>query len=197
MAVSDEQKIANIKEAQNYLRTVSKHNPKVSSVLPSGIYDDDTKEAVKSFQSEYGLPVTGKIDTETWDSLYKVYKEAIVCFSELVRILPVSVRNDPVISGNAGYSIYIIQAMLNTISQFYDNMKKAPINGIYDSETAESVKSIQRVNGQEQTGEIDINTWNSLAMLYNYHSSIDERDYVPLKIDKDAAVPQNINRSVG
>jgi hypothetical protein len=42
------------------------------------------------------------------------------------------------------------------------------------------------VNGQEPTGEIDVKTWNALAMIYNYHASIDERDYIPLKVDDNA-----------
>lgn len=185
MPVSDEQKKMNINEAQEYLHIVSKFNTKIPSVIPGGSYNNETREAVKAFQNEYGLPPTGEIDNATWEALYNAYKEALIYFTELERIRPLPFEGIPVRLGSAGYAIYIIQAMLNTISQFYDNMTGAAMNGIYDKETSDSIKRVQEVNGLEPTGVIDEKTWNAFAKLYNYHAAIDEGDKMPLRTAKD------------
>lgn len=185
MPISDEQKKMNINEAQEYLHIVSKFNPKIPSVIPGGTYNAETKEAVKAFQNEYGLPPTGEIDNATWEALYNAYKEALKYFAELERIRPLPFEGIPIRPGSAGYAVYIIQAMLNTIAQFYDNMEGAPINGIFDKATSDSVKFVQKVNGQEPTGVIDESTWNNLAKLYNYHAAIDEGDKMPLQRESD------------
>lgn len=185
MPVSDEQKKNNINEAQEYLHVISKFDPRIPTVIPGGTYNDETREAVKVLQNEYGLPPTGEIDNATWEAIYNAYKEALIYFTELERILPLPFEGIPVRLGSAGYAIYIIQAMLNTISRFYDNMESAPMNGIYDKETSDAVKNVQKVNGLEPTGIIDAKTWNSLAKLYNYHAEIDESDTIPLRAEKD------------
>ncbi|MCD7730696.1 MAG: peptidoglycan-binding protein [Oscillospiraceae bacterium] len=181
MAVSNEQRRSDIRELQSYLRTISRVNPKIPMVFPNGIFDDSTKAAVTAFQAEYGLPVTGGADTDTWNAVYRAYKDALVFLESPEAIIPTAaiMPEKSIVIGNAGYAVYIIQAMLNTILQFYDNIENAPVNGIYDGRTAASVMDVQRVNGQEPTGVMDINTWNSLARLYNYHAMMDDIDNFP------------------
>ena len=40
-----------------------------SDYTPSGIYDEATASVVRDFQKRNHIPVTGKVDRETWDAL--------------------------------------------------------------------------------------------------------------------------------
>lgn len=182
-----ENKASDVREAQRYLRTISKYNPNIPMTVADGTYSDDTREAVAAFQRERGLPETGEIDPRTWDELYKLYKEAALFFAELESINPRAVTETPLTKGSAGYPVYIIQVMLNTISQFYDNLKGASINGIYDNETAEEIRRIQAISGLPETGDLNRATWNALARIYNYHAAIDDID------NDEAAYTMSIN----
>ena len=185
-----ENKASDVREAQRYLRTISKYNANIPMTVADGTYSDDTRDAVAAFQRERGLPETGELDPKTWDELYKLYKEAALFFSELESISPRAVGETPLTIGSAGYPVYIIQVMLNTISQFYDNLKGASINGIYDNETADEIRRIQTIAGLPETGKLNRATWNALARIYNYHAAIDD-------IDNDRAVYTVSIKSVG
>lgn len=185
-----ENKASDVREAQRYLRTISKYNPNIPMTVADGTYSDDTRDAVAAFQRERGLPETGELDPKTWDELYKLYKEAALFFSELESISPRAVGETPLTIGSAGYPVYIIQVMLNTIAQFYDNLSGAAINGIYDNETAEEIRRIQTIAGLPETGKLNRATWNALARIYNYHAAIDD-------IDNDRAAYTVSIKSVG
>lgn len=196
MRLSEEQKTSDIREVQKYLRLVSQYNPNIPTVVPDGIFNEETAEAVRKFQQEYGLPETSRVDSETWDKLYEIYREAAEYYAALETIQPLRSDIRMLERGGAGYPVYIIQIMLNTISQFYDNLDAPRITGVYDDATENSVKEIQHIAGIDETGRIDYLTWNRLARLYNYHAAIDEMDNIPEKAEEDiSALP--VSRFVG
>ena len=43
------------------------------TVPHSGVYDEDTAEAVKDFQARHGLPETGEVDRATWDAIASTF----------------------------------------------------------------------------------------------------------------------------
>ncbi len=45
----------------------------LGDVPQTGIYDEETMEAVRSFQRRHGLPQTGEVDRTTWDALATTY----------------------------------------------------------------------------------------------------------------------------
>ena len=66
---SEEQKSQHIYDLQTCLRRLQQERG-VSPLVPDGIYGAETAEAVRAHQRECGLPVTGRVDRETWDSIY-------------------------------------------------------------------------------------------------------------------------------
>jgi peptidoglycan hydrolase-like protein with peptidoglycan-binding domain len=46
-----------------------------SPPYPSGIFDDKTENAVKSFQRTNGLSPSGRVDKQTWNTLSLVYNK--------------------------------------------------------------------------------------------------------------------------
>ena len=62
-----------IREIQEYLLDISYRNGEFSSVSIDGFYGKETAEAVRGFQRSVALPVTGTVDFETFNTLYRVY----------------------------------------------------------------------------------------------------------------------------
>lgn len=171
MAYTDEDKKGHIFELQDYLRRVSRDNENIPLVVPSGVYDERTEDAIRKFQREYGLPATGKVDRETWDKLYEVYLQTEEYYAELISILPIINADENLKQGERGFDIYILQAMLNTVFSRYANIPLLDMDGVYGEKTADAVRHLQEIAGEEQTGDVDYRTWNRLAQLYNLHKT--------------------------
>lgn len=173
MAVSEEQRKADIKELQGYLNTVAGENDNIPYVIPDGVYGEATRNAVSDFQQESGLPVTGEVDEQTWRALLKAY-ETIVNFNASLELIQPFARRELILNeGDTGFVVYIIQAMLDTVGQFYSNLDSPKITGVYDEATVKSVRQLQHILRMNETGKFDRNTWNGLAKLYNFHALID------------------------
>ncbi|MCM1023294.1 MAG: peptidoglycan-binding protein [Prevotella sp.] len=170
MAYTDEEKKRHISEIQKYLRTVAQANENIPVVIPTGVYDEKTAEAVRAFQKEYGLPVTGTVDRETWDLLFEVYLAVQEYFTENAAIMPFPDSAYTICEGDKNNTVYILQAMLNTVAEYYSNVNSVAIDGVYGNSTVEAVKNMQTVTGEECTGTVDYKTWNKLARLYNFHA---------------------------
>ena len=68
--------------------------------------------------------------------------------------------------GERSELVFITQLMLNALSLYYDLPYTAP-NGSYDEVTMSAVREFQRANMLAETGEIDPDTWDRLAIEYN------------------------------
>lgn len=170
MAYTDEEKKSHIAEIQKYLRTISQTNQNIPTVIPTGVYDDKTAEAVRVFQREYGLPVTGTVDRETWDLLFEVYLAVQEYLTESAAIMPFPDSSYSICEGDKNYTVYILQAMLNTIAEYYANVDSISVNGVYGKATTDAIKNMQTVTGENSTGDVNYNTWNKIARLYNFHA---------------------------
>ena len=161
MPYTDEQKKAHILELQQYLYAISMFRDNIPQILPSGVYDRETAEAVKAFQREFGLPETGEVDSATWDMLVKVYLDYLDSAPAAYHVFPS--RTFVVHIGDSGQIVYIIQAMLNGIGKAYDNMPAAAVCGEFNEETADAVRKFQKKMGLPESGCVDCKTWNMLV----------------------------------
>ncbi|MBQ4527823.1 MAG: peptidoglycan-binding protein [Clostridia bacterium] len=66
-----------VSSAQYFLLIISKFDPRINSVPVTGEFGQLTFEAIKNFQSVYGLDVTGVIDEQTWNTIYDTYSAII------------------------------------------------------------------------------------------------------------------------
>ncbi len=62
-----------VKTIQNQLNAISRSYPAIPKVREDGIYGESTAEAVRTFQSIFGLPQTGVVDFKTWYEISRVY----------------------------------------------------------------------------------------------------------------------------
>ena len=59
---------------QYFLSILAQFDPLIPFVTLDGIYGPATRQAVRSFQTAQGLPVTGTVDTATWNALYSAFE---------------------------------------------------------------------------------------------------------------------------
>ena len=156
-------------DIQRYLYTISRVNPLVPRVNPDGIYGPETEAAVSEFQRLYRLCVTGKVNLETWDMLFKIYNESLAIIDEPAMISPFSVNlmGGVLQNGDRCDTVYIVQVMLDTIRVEFNCIPHVEITGYYGDDTEEAVRKFQEHSGFEVTGVIDLDTWNGMANSYN------------------------------
>ena len=170
----EEQKNA-ILEIQRILRDLDFLDSDLARIRLTGNYDGETKEAVRMFQEKYDLPVTGVVDHTTWQVLQAVNKAQREA-TQLARAIYILPKNEDytIFPGLKDDVIYVIQHLLNTISQEYDGINGVPFNGIYDEATQNAIKELQRINLLEANGIIDPVTFNALAREYERINSVNQ-----------------------
>ena len=162
-----------VTELQEWLRALHFSGYPINLIIPDGVYNSQTKEAVSQFQRFIGLPVTGIVDRSTWDALYGAYKT-----SEFERSRPNALYPFPesvgyiLTPGEVSDIVMIIQIMIDTLSGYYDGIS-VEVNGRYDEQTRLAVEEFQKANELAVTGHIDKATWNRLADVYNRFNNID------------------------
>ncbi len=154
---------------QEYLYAISQNDPDIIRTNPDGIYGEQTKEAVRGFQRKYSLSPTGKVDLETWQRLLSEYKKAMKKLSPPSMISPFSEKTKDrlLTSGDITETVGVIKHMLRTIGIEHELPEEISYDLTYDSATVAAVKKFQLVSGLEPSGNVDLDTWNTLAVSYN------------------------------
>ncbi|MBS6194352.1 MAG: peptidoglycan-binding protein [Clostridiales bacterium] len=73
---------AKVRQIQEQLNTISQVYTAIPSINPDGIYGEATKNAVRRFQSVFGMPQTGIVDYSTWYEIQEIFV-AITRIAEL------------------------------------------------------------------------------------------------------------------
>ncbi|MDO4454229.1 MAG: peptidoglycan-binding protein [Eubacteriales bacterium] len=62
-----------VRQIQEQMNTIAGSYPLIPKVTPDGIYGEQTQNAVKVFQSVFGLPQTGIVDYRTWYKIQEIF----------------------------------------------------------------------------------------------------------------------------
>ena len=62
-----------VRQMQEQLNVIADAYPALPKITADGIYGPATANAVREFQSVFGLPVTGKVDYPTWYKISEIY----------------------------------------------------------------------------------------------------------------------------
>lgn len=165
MAYTPSDKRSHVKEAQTYLRGLSYFNPEIPRIAVDGIYGIHTAEAVKAFQRWAGLPDTGAIDRATWQELARAYAKT-GAGRPVTGIYP-SLTDFLIQKGDHGNTVLLVQFMLDKVASTYSNLPRIPSSGDFDDQTAAAVIKFQQISGLPETGAVDRDTWDHLAITYN------------------------------
>ena len=157
-----------IRELQTYLRAIQVSLTGAADVPVDGVYGTNTARAVREFQEQAGLPVTGEADRATWEALRTAYLETVY---ENALPTPIQAYQDPtqfLQTGDQGDGVAFLQIMLRRLSLRYPNLPPVDtVSGIYTPETEQAVRALQRLVGLPETGLTDKPTWDAVTRLYN------------------------------
>ena len=145
----DDRKSA-VKEIQRYLMSLAAENFRI---VPSGVFDVRTREAVTSFQRRNGILESGVVDYETFNALYENFvlvdekKKAMVGVGKTVDFpLSEGVMNDSMID------------ITNTMKGLLKHYRINPtfrVSRYFGKEVSEAVRALRKIYRMESSEEID------------------------------------------
>ena len=153
-------------EVQRCLRTLKNAGMDIDNVAQSGVYDNDTANAVRQFQGMMGIPITGYVDLVTWNILMDETGKALkkTAYPLPVNIFAIELNNGGSLSmGDKGHAVSVCQMMLQNFTSLSEGDDIQNVNGIFDGETDKNVKQFQTVYLLPVTGIVDNATWNEMA----------------------------------
>lgn len=174
-------------QIQVLLNRISDNYPAIPKIYPvDGIFDEETEQAVRKFQSIFELTADGIVGKQTWyklEFLYVGIKNLTELNSEGIilntfpkypadltaAVFASGVTNGSYSQGATGDSVRVLQYWLNYAAAFYPSVPAVSIDGVYGPDTENSVLQFQRQFGLPETGEVDAKTWD---MLYNVYAGI-------------------------
>ena len=133
-----------IRSLQTMLRTIAHVDETLLKLVPDGIYGPNTVQAVREFQRQNALPVTGETDNATWNKLVAVYT---VQSPSVLPAAPVTVRwtpNRTLAAGSRNSHLFLIQSMLQALARFYVNAPVLTVTGVHDAPSVAAVKWLQK-----------------------------------------------------
>lgn len=165
--MNEELNLLAVADLQQRLRTIAEADGGLPQVSVDGIYSEETAAAVRAFQQRNGLPVTGMVDLPTWQAVGKAYDAALVSLAEPRGIRPTRASSEDIALGSRGDRVLFLQLLLDNISERFDNIPDVPRSGLYEEDTADAVRVIQRAAGINDSGVVDSATWNVIVDLFN------------------------------
>lgn len=156
-----------VRDLQYFLRFIAEFDPAVSAPAIDGFFGPETENSVISYQEEYGLPVTGVVDFDTWNSIYNNYLTLLASlppfyFSDSTEPYP----GYPIRRGSRGEYVLRVQNYLNLIAKTYTEIPQIAADGVFGPATENAVKAYQSLFGLTPDGIVAANTYNSIAENY-------------------------------
>jgi len=141
----------------------------ITPLTEDGRFGNATANAVRSFQSIFGLSSDGIVGRATWNKLNYIY--SVVASGCIYRNnASVSLMPYPgyVISrGATGENVSYIQRVLNGVRNVLAPIPFITADGIYGSATANAVTIFQSIFGLSADGAVGRDTWSILNYMYS------------------------------
>ncbi len=157
-----------VEALQYYLAFIGYFYPELPPIPITGFFGELTRDAVFTFQNNYGLPVTGIVDANVFNRVEQVYRAVV---SELPANYQ-SAIGEPypgkfLVEGDRGESVRIIQGYLNKIGENTPEIPAIAVDGIFGPKTKGAVIAFQQYLGIEETGAIGPVEWAEIITLGN------------------------------
>lgn len=172
-----------VRNVQLALRRLAKVNSGISDVVVDGQYGPQTTQAVTDFQRLFGLSPTGEVNEATFDRIMEEYDALLDKYTEAKTLDVFPSPYFTVDLNDSNEIVYIIQSIVVGLAKRFENVNLDGVTGVYDSQTADAVKEIQRISGLPQTGVVDKATWDAMAALYE--ANISKSRITPFDRDSD------------
>lgn len=167
-----------IRSLQTMLRILAEDDPALPTVVPDGIYGQETIAAVTAFQRKNSLPVTGITDQQTWEAIVQAHEPALI---RVGKAEPIEIIMDPgkvYRRGDSDPYLYLLQSMLLYLSGLHPDIEPPTHSGVLDTPTAEALAGFQLLAGLPPTGELDKVTWKYLVHQFTLNANRTDRENV-------------------
>ncbi len=153
---------------QYYLNVIAYFNSNLNLFPISEVFDDNTENAVRLFQTFYGLEQNGIVDRDVWDKITEVYLDAVNSLPEeyeggYAKVYPGYFLT----TGMSGENVRDLQTYLSAIAKNTGKIPDVEIDGYYGENTRDAVYTFQNINGLPLTGSVGPSTWQRIAMQYD------------------------------
>ncbi len=155
-----------VRVLQYYLAFLGYFIPDLPQIAITGIYDEDTRNAVFTFQNKYGLTIDGIVGRSTWNKLQQIYKETVEDLPNQYKTLVEDVFPGRFLAlGETGDDVKQIQKYLNIIAEKNPDIPKVEVSGVYDEATEAAVRAFQKDNEfeYESNGIVGPLTWSEIV----------------------------------
>jgi peptidoglycan hydrolase-like protein with peptidoglycan-binding domain len=151
---------------QHSLNRISRNYPAIPQVPINGYFGAETEAAVRAFQENFDLPVTGVVDSDTWYRIRRIYV-AVTRLAELTTegILVnelIQLYSNVLLEGDTRPVTTLLQYFLNLMSQENPNIPSVPVTGHFGDSTTVSVTAFQNAMNLPPSGIVTQETWNVL-----------------------------------
>ncbi len=158
-----------VRTVQYYLNILAYFNSAIQAPPLDGVFGASTADAVRVFQQYYGLPVTGVVNTASWNVLNRIYSETVEFLPQgysgnNAKLFPGYVLSE----GMSGENVRDLQTYLSLIGQNYAAIPEIPVTGYFGSQTRNAVTEFQNAFGINPSGAVGAVTWNTIAKQYDY-----------------------------
>ncbi|MEG0775774.1 peptidoglycan-binding protein [Clostridium sp.] len=130
-------------------------------------YCDGIKAKCPGHLTQWGSKYLGDQGKTPYEILSHFYgKDVIFDTSTMIRGVLQSYPGYILTNGARGKDVVTIQRYLNKISNNFPLIKKLSTDGIYGSQTKNSVKTFQRIFNLIENGTVDYATWYKISEIY-------------------------------
>lgn len=153
-----------VRTVQYFLAFLGFFLPELPPISITGTFDEATRDAVFTFQNQYGLEVDGIVGRTTWNKLLDVYRQTINDLPEDYQQFADDIYPGRyLVLGDTGENVTNMQTLLQTIARNDPAIPTLTVTGTYDEATVRSVQALQRQLGFEETGAIGPNLWREIV----------------------------------
>ncbi len=157
---------------QYYLSIIAYFNGALEPVPRSGTFGPETVLAVERFQEFYGLPVTGVVDTATWNTISRIYTETVASLppgyeGSNAKLYPGFFLTE----GTRSENVRDLQTYLSVIRQNIPEIPEISVTGYYGEQTVNAVEEFQRLFGLPVSGAVGPVTWANIANQYDFFNN--------------------------
>ena len=183
----------NVVVVQSMLNRISQNYPAIPKISPAtGVFGEDTREAVITFQRIFNLVPDGVVGKATWYKMVYLYT-GILQLAELVSqgqdFVTIQFQfSGPLAEGDSGPEVGILQYMLALLAQFDSSLSPMTVDGEFGPATAQAVRTYQQLVGLTPNGYVDETTWNSIYSNFALANYVLRRDTVRAQSLREDAV---------
>lgn len=165
--IEEGQVVPRVQTAQYFLNVLAAYYESIPAVDIDGILGPNTRTAIIEFQKTMGLPTTGTIDEQTWDTLYNSVLGILRELPPTAIALPALLYPNIIYrEGTEGPGVYIMQEYLSYISTVVPSIPALGTDGVFGPDTTAAVTAFQNTYGLPATGVINEQTWNAIVDVY-------------------------------